>query len=81
MAQEAHIYQQFQLELGAALRKAIANVRIKEVTWFTITPVPLMCLSNNSDTVMSKNTNVKGEARSNLSPKCSVQVLNERGKK
>lgn len=37
-----------------------------------------MCLSNNSDTVMSKNTNVKGEARSNLSPKCSVQMLNER---
>ena len=37
-----------------------------------------MCLSNNSDTVMSKNTNVKVAVRSNLPPKQSVQILNER---
>lgn len=32
LAEEAHIYQQFQLELGTALTKATANVRIKKVS-------------------------------------------------
>lgn len=42
-------------------------------------PLCLWCVYQH--TLMSKNTNVKGEARPNLSPKCSVQMLNERGKK